>query len=107
GFGPDATSRVIQGLVAGIGFLGAGTILKKDDDGHVRGLTTAAGIWLTAAVGVAAGMGRCASAVLIAAFGWLILEVVGRLEGRLHPRLAAREPPPPHPSDKAGPAARG
>src|SRR3954447_1903381 len=47
GHGGAAVSRVVQGLVAGIGFIGAGTILKKDDEGHVRGLTTAAGIWLT------------------------------------------------------------
>ncbi len=51
-------SRVIQGVVAGIGFLGAGTILKNTDgdEGHVKGLTTAAGLWMTAAIGVAAGL---------------------------------------------------
>src|SRR4051812_37897499 len=57
-------SRVIQGLVAGIGFIGAGAILKEGEGRRVRGLTTAAGIWLTAAVGVAVGLGREASAVL-------------------------------------------
>jgi putative Mg2+ transporter-C (MgtC) family protein len=57
-------SRVIQGIIAGIGFLGAGTILKSDHDERVKGLTTAAGIWLTAAIGVAAGMGRESTAVL-------------------------------------------
>ena len=57
-------TRVLQGLVAGIGFLGAGAILKKGDEGEIEGLTTAAGIWLTAAIGIAAGMGREASAVL-------------------------------------------
>ena len=62
----DAMSRVVQGVIAGIGFLGAGTILKgKDgDDSHVKGLTTAAGLWMTAAIGVAAGMGRESTAVL-------------------------------------------
>ena len=62
----DAMSRVIQGVVAGIGFLGAGTILKNNDgdEGHVKGLTTAAGLWMTAAIGVAAGLGREATAVL-------------------------------------------
>ena len=62
----DAMSRVIQGVVAGIGFLGAGTILKNTDGdmSHVKGLTTAAGLWMTAAIGVAAGLGREATAVL-------------------------------------------
>ena len=57
-------SRVVQGLIAGIGFLGAGAIIKGNDEEKVRGLTTAAGIWMTAAIGMAAGMGREATAVL-------------------------------------------
>ena len=57
-------SRVLQGVIAGIGFLGAGTILKTEHQDKVRGLTTAAGIWLTAAIGVAAGLGRESTAVL-------------------------------------------
>ncbi len=52
----DAT-RVMQGIVSGIGFLGAGAILKLDRTERVQGLTTAAGIWLTAAIGMSAGMG--------------------------------------------------
>ena len=51
----DAISRLAQGLLAGIGFLGAGTILKLTDKGQVRGLTTAASIWLAAAVGMTCG----------------------------------------------------
>jgi putative Mg2+ transporter-C (MgtC) family protein len=57
-------SRVVQGLVAGIGFLGAGTIIKGETTHDVKGLTTAAGIWLTAAVGVCAGIGRESTAIL-------------------------------------------
>ena len=57
-------SRVVQGLIAGIGFLGAGAILKSNDEEKVKGLTTAAGIWLTAAIGMACGIGREATAVL-------------------------------------------
>ena len=53
----DAT-RVIQGVAAGIGFLGAGTILKLSDNVEVKGLTTASAIWLTAALGTAAGFGQ-------------------------------------------------
>src|SRR4051812_32382330 len=49
-------TRVLQGLATGIGFLGAGAILKRGEG--VEGLTTAAGIWLTAAIGIAAGLGR-------------------------------------------------
>lgn len=57
-------SRVMQGIITGIGFLGAGTILKGRDELHVQGLTTAAGIWMTAAVGMACGTGRLGVAIL-------------------------------------------
>jgi putative Mg2+ transporter-C (MgtC) family protein len=57
-------TRVLQGLATGIGFLGAGTIIKGNNEESIKGLTTAAGIWLTAAIGIAAGMGREATAVL-------------------------------------------
>lgn len=68
-------SRVMQGVTAGIGFLGAGAIIKHQNEG-ITGLTTAAGIWLTAAVGVAAGMGLEATAVLSAVFGWAVLAML-------------------------------
>jgi len=58
GIVPADLSRVIQGVVAGIGFLCAGSILKSEDEDRVRGLTTAAGMWLTAAIGLGAGPGR-------------------------------------------------
>ena len=51
--GMDGQSRVIQGIVTGIGFIGAGSILKVSEERDIRGLTTAAGLWLTAAIGVA------------------------------------------------------
>lgn len=76
-------TRVLQGLVAGIGFLGAGAIIKRSDDAEVKGLTTAAGIWLTAAIGVAAGMGREATAVLSTLLALVILYTVPKLVGRL------------------------
>lgn len=60
-------TRVVQGIATGIGFVGAGCIVKPSESeshGAVRGLTTAADIWLTAAVGVAAGMGRPAIAII-------------------------------------------
>jgi putative Mg2+ transporter-C (MgtC) family protein len=75
GIGEADLSRVIQGVIAGVGFLCAGTILKTGEH-HVKGLTTAAGIWLTAAIGIAAGMGREMTAVLstLLALGILSLE---------------------------------
>ncbi len=70
-------SRIIQGIVTGIGFVGAGAILKLNEERRIEGLTTAAGIWLTAAVGIAAGMGKEASAVLGTALALLVLVAVG------------------------------
>ena len=55
GMTPDGLSRVIQGIVTGIGFIGAGTIIKLSQERQVRGLTTSAGIWIAAAIGVTAG----------------------------------------------------
>jgi putative Mg2+ transporter-C (MgtC) family protein len=54
---PHSASRVIQGVITGIGFLGAGVILRSPEGGRVRGITTAAAIWVTACVGVACGYG--------------------------------------------------
>ncbi len=83
GMPPSDLSRVVQGIIAGIGFLGAGTILKGDDEEKVKGLTTAAGIWLTAAIGVAAGMGRESTAVLSTLLALAILALMPRLVGML------------------------
>jgi putative Mg2+ transporter-C (MgtC) family protein len=77
-------SRVVQGVIAGVGFLGAGTILKSDDEHRVKGLTTAAGIWLTAAVGVAAGLGRETTAILSAVLALAILSAVPLVAGMVH-----------------------
>ena len=77
----DAMSRVVQGVIAGIGFLGAGTILKnKDgDESHVKGLTTAAGLWMTAAIGVSAGLGREATAVFSTLLALAVFSVMPRI----------------------------
>jgi putative Mg2+ transporter-C (MgtC) family protein len=69
-------SRVLQGVTAGIGFLGAGAILKQSERNDIKGLTTAASVWLTAAVGIAAGMGREATAVLSTLFAIVILAIL-------------------------------
>ncbi len=73
-------SRVMQGIVAGIGFLGAGTILKLSDVHEVKGLTSAACIWLTAAVGMAVGVGMIWPAVVGSAVAWVILDSLHRVE---------------------------
>jgi putative Mg2+ transporter-C (MgtC) family protein len=82
-------TRLLQGLVSGIGFLGAGQIIQSR--GSVVGITTAAGIWVTGAIGVACGGGSYALAVLSAAFVLVILRGVGYLEillTRKRPRAA-------------------
>ena len=73
-------SRVIQGLATGIGFIGAGAILKLREQREIEGLTTAAGIWMTAAVGVAVGLGRIGLAFLSVILTWIVLAVIGRIE---------------------------
>jgi len=75
-------SRVLQGVTAGIGFLGAGAILKLKDDNDIRGLTTAASVWLTAAIGVAAGMGREATAIVSAVLAFVILSLLRKVTKR-------------------------
>lgn len=80
GIVPADMSRVIQGLVAGVGFLCAGTILKTgQDEQQVQGLTTAAGLWLTAAIGMACGLGREVTALLSAVLALAVLSLVPRL----------------------------
>ena len=72
-------SRVMQGVTAGIGFLGAGAILKQKEEHDIKGLTTAASVWLTAAIGIAAGMGREATAVLSTVFALIVLAILRSL----------------------------
>lgn len=68
-------SRVVQGLIAGVGFLGAGAIIMGTREVETRGLTTAASIWVTAAIGVAVGIGRESTAVLSTIIALIILSV--------------------------------
>lgn len=75
-------SRVMQGIVAGIGFLGAGAIIKHRSEEDVQGLTTAAGVWMTAAIGVACGLGRESTAVLSALLALVVLGLVPKLVDR-------------------------
>ena len=81
----DDLSRVIQGLLAGVGFLCAGAILKAASEEQVQGLTTSASLWMTAAIGMGAGLGRDATAVLSTLLALAILSMEGPLQ-----RLFAR-----------------
>lgn len=73
----DAT-RVLTGLVGGVGFLGAGAILQSR--GEIRGLTTAAGIWVCAAIGASAGLGMYLLAALGAGAAIVVLAVLRFVE---------------------------
>ncbi|KQU75931.1 MULTISPECIES: MgtC/SapB family protein [unclassified Rhizobacter] len=75
-------SRVIQGVVAGVGFLGAGAILKLRSEEQVLGLTTAAGVFMTAAIGVACGLGRESTALLSTLLALIVLALVPRIVDR-------------------------
>ena len=78
GMSADALSRVIQGIVTGISFLGAGSILKLNEERGIQGLTTAAGIWITAAIGVAVGLGTLGLAILATILTVVVLVLVRR-----------------------------
>ncbi|WP_111559552.1 MgtC/SapB family protein [Paracoccus sediminilitoris] len=69
-------SRVLQGIVQGVGFLGAGAIMVRSAQHQIEGLTTAANIWATAGIGVMAGLGLEATAVLSAFVVLIILAAV-------------------------------
>lgn len=86
GMEDDALARVLQGLLAGVGFVCAGAILKLEREEQVHGLTTAAGVWMTAAIGIAAGLGREATATLST---FLVLGILA-LEGPLR-RLGLKD----------------
>jgi putative Mg2+ transporter-C (MgtC) family protein len=87
GMGEDAVSRVIQGLVTGIGFLGAGVIMKIQEEREIRGLTTAAGVWMTAAASVAIGLGQIGVGVIAGVLTWVVLAALRKLEVRTRPTV--------------------
>jgi len=85
GVGTDPT-RIIQGIVTGIGFLGAGVIMKEGFT--ISGLTTAASIWAASAIGVMVGVGFYAAAMLLALLATLCMMWVSKIEGWLPSRQA-------------------
>ncbi len=96
GVGQADNTRVMQGIVSGIGFLGAGAILRSRDGARVEGLTTAASIWMTAAIGMAAGIGQEMLALATTLLAWLVVRAVPRIVG----------PTPAHRNQRAAPGDR-
>ena len=80
GMALDAQSRVIQGIVTGLGFIGAGSILKLSHEHEIKGLTTAAGVWMTAAIGVTVGLGALGIAIIATILTLIILAVATKFE---------------------------
>jgi putative Mg2+ transporter-C (MgtC) family protein len=82
----SAVSRVIQGIITGVGFLGAGVIIHNQKTDKVHGLTTAASIWVTAALGIVAGLGAWQVAGIAMIIVLLLFVIGGPLERHIHQR---------------------
>ncbi len=91
GMSSDGLSRVIQGIVTGIGFIGAGSILKLDKERDIQGLTTAAGVWMTAAIGVTIGLGSLGLGLISTILTLIILTLAGKIEFRMDKNITANE----------------
>jgi putative Mg2+ transporter-C (MgtC) family protein len=89
-FDSNSVSRVIQGIVAGIGFLGGGTILKSDTGEQISGLTTAASLWVVACLGISCGVGLWAMALVALGLALLVLTLGEAVERVLHRLLGTR-----------------
>jgi putative Mg2+ transporter-C (MgtC) family protein len=76
----EAVTRVVQGIAAGVGFLGAGTILKLDEQQKIKGLTTASSIWLASALGTLAGLGEFVPAAAATAIALVVLAMLRPME---------------------------
>lgn len=101
----DASSRVVQGVLTGIGFLGAGVILHGESKARVRGLTSAALTWLTACIGIMCGAGQWRIVAVAVAITFVILMIGGGVEKRLHRALGGRDFA--HDGDKSQPSDAG
>lgn len=91
GMTSEGLSRVIQGIITGIGFIGAGSILKLSQEKNIQGLTTSAGIWMTAAIGVAVGLGSLGVAMLSTLLTVIILALAAPLEHRINRKRMAQD----------------
>jgi putative Mg2+ transporter-C (MgtC) family protein len=88
---PDAVSRIIQGILTGIGFLGAGVIVHRENRSRVQGLTSAACTWLTACIGIMCGAGQWRIVIVALGITFLVLIFGGKVERRLHRALGGKE----------------
>lgn len=101
----DSASRVIQGVLTGIGFLGAGVITLSREGARPRGLTTAAAIWVTAAVGCAAGLGDWPIVLTATALALMLLVIdhsIERFAGRRTKQAGQPPDDPAKPKDDEG-----
>jgi len=89
----DAASRTVQGILTGIGFLGAGVIVHAEHHFRIRGLTSAACTWFSACVGIACGAGQWRIVAMALAIAFILLTVGRRLERQLHRLLGGRDRP--------------
>ena len=96
GMSLDGLSRVIQGIVTGIGFIGAGSILKLGEQHEIRGLTTAASVWMTAAIGVTVGLGNLGIGLMITILALVIL-ALEKLEHQVERKRTERVDEPKSP----------
>jgi putative Mg2+ transporter-C (MgtC) family protein len=87
----DAGSRVMQGILTGIGFLGAGVIVHAGGHFGVRGLTSAACTWLAACIGIVCGLGQWRVVIIALVITFAVLTVGGRIERWLHERLGGTD----------------
>lgn len=76
----DSLTRIVQGIASGIGFIGAGTILKQSQPVEIRGLTTASTVWLSSAVGIACGLGIYKVAIWSTVLALIVLAVLRPFE---------------------------
>jgi putative Mg2+ transporter-C (MgtC) family protein len=97
-----AVSRAVQGIAAGIGFLGAGTILKIGDRQEIKGLTTASSIWLSAGLGIAAGLAEYTLAAAAMCVSLVVLVVLHPLDQRLNKRFRNHDEQNPPSSQSPG-----
>src|SRR5690349_8262915 len=79
----EGLSRVVQGIVTGIGFIGAGSILKLSQERQIKGLTTAAGLWMTAIIGISVGLGALGLAMIGTLLTLLVLGLEHVVDSRI------------------------
>lgn len=76
-------TRIVEGVIGGIGFLGAGSIIRSG--GTIQGITTGAAIWTAGAIGVSCGVGNFVLATMITVFALIVVAILGRFEHEMIP----------------------